>query len=372
MRQHTSACYTTPVTERRWTAIRLAIIGFCIGLNIILGAYFLAQAGTALPGWAAELLYRIGFVRSRQAVEQLTHPTKSEPDLSEARVIAALNEQRVAQGVPELSEHATLSAAADAIRTELAQHEYDQEKAPVTQVLEAELKAAKYNYEWVSQHTLIGPFYTAATVQAIMDSEEQSAAVLEPDFSQIGVATDIVDHPSLGKIGVTVLLFAKPAPVRGAVQPQKISASSPKPLVFPPIADSEVIDALNRYRASHGVHQLVEHQALCRYAEKRVADLIAYGGLDNHEGFKKDFADPANPPEALDDYSGGRIGENLAYQHCRNMQTGDSFVAQTAAALIEWCFDSSTRGHREAQLDSRYNNVCVRHGQGYYVVEFGE
>ncbi len=359
------------MTEGRWTAIRLSIIGFCIGLNVILGAYFFVQAGKALPSWAVEFLYRVGFVKDRQSAEELSHPVKSEPDLSDDGIIAHINEARVEEGVPVLSGQPLLTSAAYALKQELAQHEYDQEKTNVTKVLESALKTAKYNYEWVSQHTLVGPFYTAATTQAILDSDDQRAAVFEPDFTEIGVATEIVDHPTLGKIGVTVLLFAKPAPVRGSVQ-QKISAATPKPLVFPPIADSEVVQALNQYRSSHNVHQLVEHQALCRYAEKRVADLVAFGGLDDHAGFKQDFADPERPPEILKDYPGLRIGENLAYQHCKNMQTGDSFIAQTGAALIEWCFDSSTKGHREAQLDPRYNNVCVRHSQGYFVVEFGE
>ncbi len=375
MTEFTGMCkflrYTTSVTDTAWMGLRLAVIGFCLGLNVILGAYFLAQAGTALPQWAAELLYTVGFVKDRQSVQQLTNPIKSEPDLSTFSLLSALNEARVTEGVPELIEEPILSSASEAIKQELAKHDYLQENAEITKVLEAELKAANYTYEWVSQHTLIGPFYTSATTQAIMQSEDQSTALYEPDFSRVGIATEIIDHPKLGKVGVTVLLFAKPAASKGTVS-QKISAPTPKPLVFPPIADSEVIQALNQYRSSHNVHQLVEHAALCKYAEKRVADLIAYGGLDNHEGFKKDFADPENPPEQLKDYSGARIGENLAYQHCRNMQTGDSFIAQSGAALIEWCFDSSTKGHREAQLDSRYNNVCVRHSQGYYVVVFGE
>jgi hypothetical protein len=54
------------------------------------------------------------------------------------------------------------------------------------------------------------------------------------------------------------------------------------------------------------------------------------------------------------------------------MTTGQSFIAETGTALIEWCFDSSTKGHREAQLSATYKNVCVRHADGMYVVTFGD
>jgi len=151
-----------------------------------------------------------------------------------------------------------------------------------------------------------------------------------------------------------------------AVQPQSTT------LVFPEISDSSIIQALNQYRADHQVHQLVEDQHLCQYAQKRVNELVELGKLDNHEGFKRDFASFESLPEEIKNYSGGKIAENLAYQHCRNMTTGESFIAQTAVALIEWCFDSSTAGHREAQLNSSFNAVCARHNQGFFVVIFGE
>jgi len=146
----------------------------------------------------------------------------------------------------------------------------------------------------------------------------------------------------------------------------------PTTIKFPNISDTEVVEALNRYRDDHKVHHLIIDKNLCDYAEKRVKDLLAYGGLDHHAGFKKDFADQKNLPEPIKRYSGRTIGENLAYQYCRNMTTGDSFIAQTGTALIEWCFDSSTAGHREAQLNPTFNAVCVRHAKGYYVVIFGE
>ncbi len=365
-------CYNQLVRRYfTWASVRLAIIGFCIGLNVILGAFFLIQARWPLPQPVARLLLVLGFLDSEAALSSVVQPPRNEPDLTASAFLDQLNQERESAGLGALKSHEVLDRAAEVIRQELANHEYDQEKVQVSETLEEELERSRYVYEWVSQHTLIGPFFTKAAVTALLDSDEQRQAALEGEFSEVGIAALVVDDPNLGQVGVVVLLLAKPAPIR-SVPAETISISSPKPPTFPPISDYEVFSALNSYRQSHGIHQLVQHEALCNYAQKRVGDLLANGGLDGHAGFKKDFEDPANPPEALKSYSGHRIGENLAYQYCRNMQTSDSFIAQTGVALIEWCFDSSTKGHREAQLDARYNNVCVRHDKGYYVVIFGE
>lgn len=152
----------------------------------------------------------------------------------------------------------------------------------------------------------------------------------------------------------------------------RIIAIAPTPPTFPFLSNSDILVELNAYRAAHKIPALVENQLLCQYAEKRVEDLIAYGGLDNHAGFTKDTENYETLPESLKQYPGGAIGENLAYQYCKNMTTGDSFIASTPQQLIEWCFDSSIRGHREAQLNPKYTAACVRNQQGYVVVIFGE
>ena len=141
---------------------------------------------------------------------------------------------------------------------------------------------------------------------------------------------------------------------------------------LPALSNSEILIELNAYRASHKIPPLIENQFLCQYAEKRVEDLIAFGGLDNHAGFTRDTQNYETLPDSLKNYPGGAIGENLAFQYCKNMTTGDSFIASTPQQLIEWCFDSSTRGHREAQLNPSYTAACVRNRQGYVVVIFGE
>lgn len=152
----------------------------------------------------------------------------------------------------------------------------------------------------------------------------------------------------------------------------RIVTRTSTPPNFPILSNSDILLELNSYRAAHKIPALIENQLLCQYAEKRVQDLIAYGGLDNHAGFTRDTESHDTLPDSLQNYPGGVIGENLAYQYCKNMTTGDSFIASTPQQLIEWCFDSSTRGHREAQLNPNYTAACVRNQQGYVVVIFGE
>lgn len=147
------------------------------------------------------------------------------------------------------------------------------------------------------------------------------------------------------------------------------SGTSERPPTLRDIPDTEVVAAINAYRASHSSPQLVVNDHLCAYAQKRAGDLVTNGGLDAHAGFRADFADGKYPPQ-LEGYTGGRVGENLAHQYC--YRGSKNVVANTGTALIEWCFDSSTDGHREAQLDPKYTAVCVRHAQNMYVVIFGE
>lgn len=200
------------------------------------------------------------------------------------------------------------------------------------------------------------PITKSSFLQPLLDTYPTLVATIAPTTS---IPSPTTPTPTLAPTTIPVRQLT-PA------QPQS------KTIVFPEIADSDVLEVLNQYRSDHQVHQLIEDQRLCQYAQKRVGDLVSLGKLDGHEGFKQDFASLESLPESIKNYSGGKIGENLAYQYCRNMTTGESFIAQSGAALIEWCFDSSTAGHREAQLNPNFNAVCVRHAQGFFVVIFGE
>ena len=221
---------------------------------------------------------------------------------------------------------------------------------------------------------VVGPLLEDAVVDAWLSDEQQLEAMFTQDFEEIGFATTIYTSKYNETVGIVVQILG--TEFDKAVTPlsmdvAKTQVANPTPIPFPNVSSEEVFKALNDYRLSHDVPTLNENNYLCQYAQKRLIDQINFGSLDGHQGFKDDFADPESLPSPIIKYGGGKIAENLAYQNCRNMTTGDAFVAETGTALIEWCFDSSTAGHRDAQLSREFENACVRGSDGYFVVIFG-
>ncbi|MFZ1721403.1 MAG: CAP domain-containing protein [Microgenomates group bacterium] len=366
----------------KWPLVkRLAIIAFFLGLNVVLGARFLREAQSQVHPLLTNVLHNFGVITKHpEWVEEFVPAMDPEQIYIDPLELAAnVNIRRNLDGLESLEFDAKLASAAAILLDELREDEYDLERELDQDALKNALDTVEYSYEWVSHNALVGPLSAQSVLIGWFSSSTQTDALLNPEFTQQGIATAVIVNEKLGTVGVTVQLLARPAadvPAEFSTQlPSSNSETTqtyqPKPILkAPEISNQAVFTALNAYRQSHGVHQLVENNLLCDYAQKRVGDLIVFGGLDNHAGFKKDF-DETFPPQ-LENYPGGTIGENLAHQFCRNMTTGDSFIAESGAALIEWCFDSSTAGHREAQLNPRYNNVCVRHGENMYVVIFGE
>jgi len=111
---------------------------------------------------------------------------------------------------------------------------------------------------------------------------------------------------------------------------------------------------------------------LCLYAQKRLQDHLTliekktppadYPNpdkypLDSHQGFSVD----AQSGYAFDVTQTQKLAENLAYFP----------NAQTATQIIEWGWDTSTEGHREAQLSNDYSKACLWGEAGFYVAIFG-
>lgn len=254
---------------------------------------------------------------------------------------------------------------------DIAEYDYDLQAEGELTPLADVLSEVNYNYAWVHNNALVGPLSPEAVVTGWMSDETQAKAILTEEFSEIGLAVEIVETPFMGKAGAIVQLLAQPQVANRAASsaPAEIRREQPKRLAE--FTDQEVFEALNQYRLTHKLHELQLNSNLCTYAEKRVQDLLAHGSLDGHAGFQADF-EADEPPVGIRDYNGTTIGENLASQYCLNGTTGETIFAEHPTQLIEWCFDSSQKGHREAQLSQEYRDVCVRHGDNMYVVIFGD
>ena len=363
---------------RQTRLFQIMLIGLFLGINVVLLPYFLRTNDVQLSPLLLGLLRKTG-VQSPQlekAIQQAQTniaPVEPEiqPSLEVATIAEKLNEARTQSNVQPLAYSDALQVAAEHLLAEAQKTNFEITQKDFVEQLRAALQKAEYDYARVSHNMVVGPLMEDAVVDAWYSDNKQVEAMLSPDFTEIGLASTVFDQELGVKLGVVVQIIAKPHQQTPAAATQK-TVAVPKQPAFPPVSDSAVFTALNQYRQTHGIPQLTEHQELCKYAQKRVGDLVAFGGLDGHAGFRADFADPNNLPEPIRNYPGKTIAENLAFQYCKNMTTGDSFIAETGTALIEWCFDSSTAGHREAQLNPKFNNVCVRHDKGLYVVIFGD
>jgi len=346
-----------------------------LGVLTVLGTYFFIETESPIPSFVSPVVVRVAKMLpiktqssvdadGKTAISKLLDTPKYEAHLSDSELLTMIQSYRTEHDLNTFNLSSDLITIADAVSEEIASDIDAYETMPFEKIITEKIKEEGYKYPKVQHLSVVGPRENLAVFEAMINSESQRLLLESPETTLIGISTHEIDDEN--KTGIIVIVLATKPKTAPAVAPQTSQYH------FPTITDTEVLEALNRYRRDHGIPQLIEHPMLCQYAEKRVRDQVVFGGLDHHEGFKKDFADLENLPESIKQYPGGRIGENLAYQNCKNMTTGDSFIAETGTALIEWCFDSSTMGHREAQLDAKFTASCTRHQDGYFVVLFGE
>lgn len=354
---------------------RLAVIAFFIGFNLVLGTYFLGIVKIGIPAPMQALFQKIGLAPIASEIFQNQQQTSLENvDLDVNKIANEINAYRQTRGVAPLRLNSELSLAANLLLRNARAVNFQNTSGAGSTEIEAALKESGYQYAWISNNSLIGPVTAKAVLESWLANNHEADLLANEEFKDLGLASDsFVDDDGRAQ-GVVIQLLGQPSELSSNTPALASSNQANGNMTnAKEIPDNEVIDALNAYRKTHGLYEYRINEHLCTYAEKRARDLAAHGGLDAHAGFKSDFADPENPPVGISEYPRGRqIGENLAHQFCRNMTTGDSFVAETGTALIEWCFDSSTKGHREAQLSKVFRNVCVRHADRMYVVIFGE
>ncbi|MDA1079437.1 MAG: hypothetical protein O2840_01970 [bacterium] len=353
---------------------RVILLGFFLGLLVLLTPYFFLQSRAAIPPLLspavtklAQILELQGEVATTPEGIKLVASLKEEvaDPLSAAAVLTQIAEYRERLAHERLDENVDLTIVAQQLADAISENIENYNDMPFETLVASYAHDSKTPLAAISHISIVGPTNSQTAFAAFVGEQSQAEILLDDEAEIIAVATSSAEYQRQ-PAGITVVTLARVAP--------KVKAApvTPQKQTFPEISDNSMLVALNEYRRAHGIPQLIEHPLLCQYAQKRVGDLVAFGGLDGHAGFQKDFADLSNLPEAIKQYPGGKIGENLAYQNCRNMTTGDGFIAQTAAAIIEWCFDSSTKGHREAQLNPKFTAACVRHQDGLFAVIFGE
>lgn len=110
----------------------------------------------------------------------------------------------------------------------------------------------------------------------------------------------------------------------------------------------ELFSEMNNYRQSHSLSTIQKSDKLCEIAQKRADEQVANGGLDNHAGFDK---------YAKDQQEFSRIGEVLF----------GGGQPEYAVHIVEFGWDRSLTGHREAIQDPNWQYGCGGIA-GYYAV----
>jgi hypothetical protein len=154
------------------------------------------------------------------------------------------------------------------------------------------------------------------------------------------------------------------------ITPQTINPKT-NPATPQSFTETELWLALVNYRHAHERSDLALEESICAYARKRVQDQITLRQntsaenypnpdkypLDAHQGFSAD----AQSGYAFEVTGMTHLAENLAYYPS----------ATNPTQIIEWGWDTSTEGHREAQLSNDWTKACISGKDGFYVAIFG-
>lgn len=191
-------------------------------------------------------------------------------------------------------------------------------------------------------------------VDQVTQNASLSAYFLDSDLTHMCVATSASEV-------VIALVSAQATP------------TSQQPLVPMDFSEDQLWQALTTYRHSQGRSDLTHDENICQYARKRVQDHISLLAqhvnpsqypveskypLDAHRGFQQD----ADSGLVFDITQKTEVAENLAYWP----------NAADPIHVIEWGWDTSTEGHREAQLSNDWTVACLSGQDGFYVAIFAK
>ncbi len=115
----------------------------------------------------------------------------------------------------------------------------------------------------------------------------------------------------------------------------------------------ELFDEMNSYRSSHKVPTVQKDDLLCSIAQNRANEQLANGALDDHAGFDK-YAQNQNEFSTMGEvlFGGGQ--------------------PQYAVHIVEYGWDRSLTGHREAIQDPSWQYGCGGIAGYYAVFIFGK
>ena len=115
----------------------------------------------------------------------------------------------------------------------------------------------------------------------------------------------------------------------------------------------ELNQAMNQYRITHNLPSLKFDSLLCNMAQTRADQLQANGKLDDHAGFKP-LAENQQSFNTLDEVTFGGVNK------------------VSGVHIVEWGWNTSLTGHKEAISDPRWKEGCGGVSGLFAVFIFGE
>lgn len=101
----------------------------------------------------------------------------------------------------------------------------------------------------------------------------------------------------------------------------------------------ELFAAINSYRKAHGISEVAQNDTLCTIAQKRADEQQALGKIDGHAGFPK-YAQ-----------------EQRDFSYLTEVLFGGE-QPQSGVHIVEYGWDQSLTGHREAIQDRTMSHGC--------------
>ena len=114
----------------------------------------------------------------------------------------------------------------------------------------------------------------------------------------------------------------------------------------------ELFEAMNSYRRSQALQEVVKNDTLCAVAQNRANELQALGKLDDHAGFEK-YARSQKEFDTMDEILYGGV------------------QPQSGVHIVEYGWDRSLTGHRNALQNRMLTHGCGGIAGYFAVFEFG-
>lgn len=163
------------------------------------------------------VLIRGFFVMAGLAITLVSFADSGSTGLSATTLVQKANESRVAVAMAPLSVNPKLAAAAEAKLSDMATKQYFGHKDAKGNGVWGTIKAMKYKYKHAGENLAKGWSSNEALQAAWLASPTHCANILDPRYTDIGIATREVDFGG-SKQTLTVQLFGttKSAKLKGA------------------------------------------------------------------------------------------------------------------------------------------------------------